>query len=107
MYIMEDYFNLNVTLAIASYIVNTLNFTDSSTESLNTFSHTHNQTELNETITLSHWEGITRMIHIIVRPILIVCGTVGNMLSFYVMRRGSLKEVFTFLHVNSGISRHR
>ena len=34
-----------------------------------------------------------RMIHIIVRPILIIIGTTGNGLTFYIMRRTSLKDV--------------
>ena len=35
---------------------------------------------------------IARKIQIVVRPVLIVLGTVGNCLSFYVMRRGPLKK---------------
>ena len=92
---MENYFNPNLTLATASYIVN---FTDSSTESFNSFNYTQNQTELNKTAAASSTyldQEITRMIHVIMRPILIVCGTIGNLLSFYVTRRGSLKEVST------------
>ena len=38
-------------------------------------------------------EEITRMIQIIVRPILVVLGTVGNGLTVYVMRTSSLKEI--------------
>ena len=97
---MEDYFNLNLTTA--SFILNTLNFTDSSTESLNTFNYTQNQRELNEPFVTStiYLEEITRMIHVIVRPILIICGTIVNLLSFYVMRRGSLKEVSTCFYMS-------
>ena len=36
---------------------------------------------------------IARMIQIIVRPILIIIGTIGNCLAFYIMRRTSLKDV--------------
>ena len=85
---MEDYFNLNLTLT-ASFFVN---FTDSTTELLNTLNSTQNQTELNKTVAASYlnYGEITRMIHIIVRPILIATGTIANLLSFYVMRRGSI-----------------
>ena len=36
---------------------------------------------------------IARLIQIIVRPILVAIGTIGNCLSFYIMRRTSLKDV--------------
>ena len=36
---------------------------------------------------------IARMLQIIIRPILIVFGTVGNCLTFYIMRKTSLKDV--------------
>ena len=99
---MEDYFNINLTLTASSYILNASNFTNSPTESLNTLNFTANQTELNETFTSSnsHYQEITRMIHIIVRPILIIGGTIGNLLSFYVMRRGSLKKVSTCFYMS-------
>ena len=95
---MEDYFNLNLTLTTASFLVNT----ESPTESLNTFNYTQNQTELNQRAASNgiNYEEITRMIHVIVRPLLIVCGTIGNMLSFYIMRRGSLKEVSTCFYMS-------
>ena len=35
---------------------------------------------------------IARLIQVIVRPILVVVGTIGNSLSFYIMRRTSLKD---------------
>ena len=99
---MKDYFNSNLTLTTASFMLNTFNFRDSSTESLDTFNFTQNQTELKETSTSSntHYEGITRMIHIIVRPILIISGTIANLLSFYVMRRRSFKEVSTCFYMS-------
>ena len=40
-----------------------------------------------------------RLIHVIGRPILIVFGTIGNLLAFYVMRRGSLKNVSTCFYM--------
>ena len=36
---------------------------------------------------------IARLIHIIFRPILVIFGTVGNCLTFYIMRTTSLKKV--------------
>ena len=56
-------------------------------------SHTSTEsTSLQET---TKWtsEEIARMIQIIVRPILIIIGTIGNGLTFYIMRRTSLKDV--------------
>ena len=43
---------------------------------------------------------IARMIHLVVRPILIVFGTIGNCLSFYVMRRTSLKNVSSCFYMS-------
>ena len=40
-----------------------------------------------------------RTVHIIMRPILVTFGTIGNMLSFYSMRRGSLKNVSTCFYM--------
>ena len=41
-----------------------------------------------------------RIVHVIVRPILVILGTFGNLLSFYVMRRGSLKHVSTCFYMS-------
>ena len=43
----------------------------------------------------SKWfnEEITRLIQLITRPILIIVGSIGNSLAFYIMRRTSLKNV--------------
>ena len=38
-------------------------------------------------------EEITRLIQVITRPILIIFGSIGNGLTFYIMRRTSLKNV--------------
>ena len=45
-------------------------------------------------------EEIIRWIHIIVRPILIVIGTTGNCLSFYIMRRTSLRDVSSCFYMS-------
>ena len=44
---------------------------------------------------ISQWlsEEITRLIQLITRPILIFVGSIGNSLTFYIMRRTSLKNV--------------
>ena len=65
---------------------------------------------LNSTINISstlyeerfEWtrEEIVRWIHIIVRPILIVIGSIGNCLSFYIMRRTSLKDVSSCFYMS-------
>ena len=53
-------------------------------------------TELpNDSKETSQWfsEEITRLIQLITRPILIIVGSIGNGLTFYIMRRTSLKNV--------------
>ena len=44
-------------------------------------------------------EEIVRMIQIIVRPPIIILGTIGNLLTFFTMRRGSLKEQSTCFYM--------
>lgn len=41
-----------------------------------------------------------RMVNVVCRPIIIVIGTVGNMLAFFVMRRGSLQKVSTCFYMS-------
>ena len=43
----------------------------------------------------SKWTSaeITRLIQVIVRPVLLIVGSAGNGLTFYIMRRTSLKNV--------------
>ena len=43
---------------------------------------------------------IARLIQMIVRPVLIVFGTVGNCLSFYIMRRTSLKNLSSCFYMS-------
>ena len=45
-------------------------------------------------------EDISRMIQVIERPLLIAFGTIGNLLSFFVMQRGSLKKVPTCFYMS-------
>ena len=50
----------------------------------------------------SKWTNaeIARLIQIIFRPILIIVGTAGNCLSFYVMSRTSLKDVSSCFYMS-------
>ena len=43
---------------------------------------------------------IERLIQLIVRPIYVLFGTVGNILSFYIMRRGSLGNLSTCFYMS-------
>ena len=43
---------------------------------------------------------IARFIHITVRPILLVFGSTGNCLSFYIMRRTSLKNISSCFYMS-------
>ena len=43
---------------------------------------------------------IARLINVIVRPILVVFGTIGNGLSFFIMRRSSLKNLSTCFYMS-------
>ena len=45
-------------------------------------------------------EENARLIHIIVRPILIVVGTVGNILTIYIMRKTSLRNVSSCFYMS-------
>ena len=44
-------------------------------------------------------EEIVRMMQIIARPPIIVLGTIGNLLTFFTMQRGSLKHVSTWFYM--------
>ena len=45
-------------------------------------------------------EEIARLIQVVVRPILIVIGTIGNLLTIYIMRRTSLKDVSSCFYMS-------
>ena len=45
-------------------------------------------------------EEIARIIQIIVRPILIFTGTIGNCLTLYIMRKSSLKNVSSCFYMS-------
>ena len=44
-------------------------------------------------------EDIVRMIQVFARPPIIALGTIGNLLTFFAMRRGSLKHVSTCFYM--------
>ena len=62
----------------------------------------YNSSERNLGEVLFKWTNkeIARMIQIIVRPILIIIGTIGNGLTFYIMRRTSLKDVSSCFYMS-------
>ena len=79
-----------------------LNFNDSATDStefLDSLFSTTPKSALKDSFKWTH-EEIARLIQIILRPILIVIGTVGNSLSFYIMRRTSLKHLSTCFYMS-------
>ena len=53
-----------------------------------------------ETWTASKEEEIARMLNLVIRPVLIVFGTIGNGLSFYIMRQGPLKKMSTCFYLS-------
>ena len=63
------------------------------------------QTESDIEGTVEHDSGVNyqeigRMMHVVLELMLIVFGTIGNLLTFYVMRRGSLKDVSTCFYMS-------
>ena len=43
---------------------------------------------------------IARLIQVVVRPILLLVGTVGNCITFYIMRRTSLKDLSSCFYMS-------
>ena len=74
----------------------------SSTDFIGYYNLTGSTTEavIGEEISKRTSEEIARLIQIIVRPILIVIGTIGNLLTFYIMRRTSLKDVSSCFYMS-------
>ena len=46
-----------------------------------------------ERVNFHNYKETTRLMQVYIRPVIIVGGTVGNLLTFYVMQRGSMKKV--------------
>ena len=80
----------NATSAVGLTISPSPNYSDVS-GSTEVFNFSSNASEMEESTRCTPKE-IARFIHIIVRPILIVFGTIGNGLTFYIMRTTSLKK---------------
>ena len=80
----------------------TLNVSDLNNNSLNNVNVSlfysnlldKNETKVNYSVSFSKNE-VARLLQVFMRPLLIILGTYGNAVSFYIMRRGSLKEVST------------
>ena len=52
-----------------------------------------------ERVNFHNYEETTRLMQVYIRPVIIVGGTVGNLLAFYVMQRGSMKKVSTCFYM--------
>ena len=66
---------------------------------LNQTNHFNDTNGLEEDDISDAWE-IPRLIHLVFQPVVVLFGTFGNVLSFIVMRRGSLKEVSTCFYMS-------
>ena len=58
------------------------------------------ESEIQETLTPSAEEELARILNLVIRPVLTVFGTIGNGLSFYIMRQGSLKKMSTCFYLS-------
>ena len=58
------------------------------------------ESEIQQTLTPSTEEELARILNLAIRPVLIVFGTIGNGLSFYIMRQGSLKKMSTCFYLS-------
>ena len=78
----------------------TLN-SDSSNESIsqNVSSSLIESSNYKERVNFHNYEETTRLMQVYIRPVLIVGGTMGNLLAFCVMRRGSMKKVSTCFYM--------
>ena len=61
-----------------------------------------NVTETDDSTESTTWDNreIARIIHVIVRATFVVFGTIGNTLSFYIMRKSSLKHLSTCFYMS-------
>ena len=56
--------------------------------------------ETQQSLTFSTDKELARILNLVIRPVLIVFGTIGNGLSFYIMRQGSLKNMSTCFYLS-------
>ena len=77
-------------------------FNPTVTENLTTNGDVSNviESEIQETLTPLAGQEIARMVNLVIRPVLIVFGTTGNGLSFYIMRQDSLKKMSTCFYLS-------
>ena len=75
-----------------------LNTTTTDSKSFNMFI-SKNMSEYDERLNYHDYQETTRLMQVYIRPIIIVGGTVGNLLTFCVMRRGSMKKVSTCFYM--------
>ena len=57
-----------------------------------------NETQLS--VTPSADKELARLLNLVIRPVLIVFGTIGNGLSFYIMRQDSMKKMSTCFYLS-------
>ena len=83
-------------------MTSTLNSSPSMNCSTDISNSSFNSTLFSEVDNPFAWNSkeIARLINIIVRPILVVLGTIGNGLSFFIMRRSSLKNLSTCFYMS-------
>ena len=67
---------------------------------LSTLSNTTTESSIGEEALKWTNAEIARLIQIIIRPILIIVGTVGNCLTFYTMRKTSFKDVSSCFYMS-------
>ena len=73
------------------------NFTSANNES----SQYNDTSEKTDVTNNDKSQEIADMMFFITYPIIIIFGTIGNMLSFYIMRRGSLRDVSTCFYMSA------
>ena len=86
-----------MTTGVMADIFDTI-VTENSTQNDNVSSSLTNGTQ--QTKESSKNEELARLLNLIIRPVLIIFGTIGNGLSFYIMRQGSLKKMSTCFYLS-------
>ena len=71
-----------------------------SSANIDVFNTTESLINITQVWTPSHEEELGRILNLVIRPFLIVFGTIGNGLSFYIMRQGSLKKMSTCFYLS-------
>ena len=71
----------------------------STTGNSNSSEEYFNNTTFNGTNGRSGWPEIPRMIIITTFPVILVIGTIGNLLTFFIMQKGSLKHSSTCFYM--------